>query len=146
MSEIRRCRYYLHRRIKKFKEEKGNDRDKRKKFQLENIGSFGYKYYLILVVCVSVSELPVSVESVRENGYPINDDGKSYGPDVKESNIQPDLILVCNEDGKEGYIKKEDLNRGAVSLEQAQNGGFHNYQIPMYLSDGKSIVGYFRIK
>ena len=43
-------------------------------------------------------------------------------------------------------IKKEDLNRGAVSLEQAQNGGFHNYQIPMYLSDGKSIVGYFRIK
>lgn len=119
---------------------------KEKKFNWKMLGALTISIYLILVVCVSASELPVSVESVRENGYPINDDGKSYGPDVKESNIQPDLILVCNEDGKEGYIKKEDLNRGAVSLEQAQNGGFHNYQIPMYLSDGKSIVGYFRIK
>lgn len=119
---------------------------KEKKFNWKMLGVLAISIYLILVVCVSASELPVSVESVRENGYPINDDGKSYGPDVKESNIQPDLILVCNEDGKEGYIKKEDLNRGAVSLEQAQNGGFHNYQIPMYLSDGKSIVGYFRIK
>lgn len=119
---------------------------KEKKFNWKMLGALAISIYLILVVCVSASELPVSVESVRENGYPINDDGKSYGPDVKESNIQPDLILVCNEDGKEGYIKKGDLNRGAVSLEQTQNGGFHNYQIPMYLSDGKSIVGYFRIK
>lgn len=119
---------------------------KEKKIGWKILGTLVISIYLILVVCVSVSELPVSVESVRENGYPINDDGKSYGPDVKESNIQPDLILVCNEDGKEGYIKKEDLNRGAVSLEQAQNGGFNNYQIPMYLSDGKSVVGYFRIK
>ena len=106
---------------------------KEKNFNWKILGALAISIYLILVVCVSVSELPVSVESVRENGYPINDDGKSYGPDVKESNIQPDLILVCNEDGKEGYIKKEDLNRGAVSLEQAQNGG---------LSDTNVFVGW----
>lgn len=132
--------------LKNLKKRKEMIEIKEKNFNWKILGTLAISIYLILVVCVSVSELPVSVESVRENGYPINDDGKSYGPDVKESNIQPDLILVCNEDGKEGYIKKEDLNRGAVSLEQAQNGGFHNYQIPMYLSDGKSIVGYFRIK
>lgn len=132
--------------LKNLKKRKEMIEIKEKKFNWKMLGALAISIYLILVVCVSASELPVSVESVRENGYPINDDGKSYGPDVKESNIQPDLILVCNEDGKEGYIKKEDLNRGAVSLEQAQNGGFHNYQIPMYLSDGKSIVGYFRIK
>lgn len=132
--------------LKNLKKRKEMIEIKEKNFNWKILGVLAISIYLILVVCVSVSELPVSVESVRENGYPINDDGKSYGPDVKESNIQPDLILVCNEDGKEGYIKKEDLNRGAVSLEQAQNGGFHNYQIPMYLSDGKSIVGYFRIK
>ena len=69
-------------------------------------------------------ELPVAdqivftptVEEIKEDGYPVNDAGETYGPDVKDSEEEPDLILVDAGDGVVGYIKKADINNGASSL------------------------------
>ena len=65
-----------------------------------------------------------SVEEVRANGYPVNEQGQTYGPDIRENtNIEeaPDLILVCNEFGEEGYIRSTDCDAGASTLEEAAN-------------------------
>ena len=90
-----------------------------------------------------------SVDEVRENGYPTNDAGLTYGPDIKEntdSEIEPDLILVCNEDGLNGYVRANDIKEGAASLDEARHWKKRSYTIPMYLEDGETVIGEFRIE
>lgn len=89
-----------------------------------------------------------SVEEVRANGYPVNEQGQTYGPDIRENtNIEeaPDLILVCNEFGEEGYIRSTDCDAGASTLEEAANWEPREYSVNMYLQDGLTIIGQFKI-
>lgn len=89
-----------------------------------------------------------SVEEVRTNGYPVNEQGQTYGPDIRENtNIEevPDLILVCNEFGEEGYIRKTDCAAGASTLEEAANWEPREYSVNMYLQDGLTVIGQFKI-
>lgn len=90
-----------------------------------------------------------SVDEVRENGYPTNDAGMTYGPDIKENTdpeSEPDLILVCNEDGLQGYIRATDIKEGAQSLEEAMHWKKRSYVIPMYLHNGETVIGEYRIE
>ena len=84
----------------------------------------------------------------EDNIYPTNDVGLSYGPDIKENvdpNIEPELIMVCNEDGISGYIYATDIKEGATSLEEAIHWEPRSYTIPMYLKDGETVIGEFKI-
>lgn len=98
-------------------------------------------------------ELPVAdqivftptVEEIKEDGYPVNDAGETYGPDVKDSEEEPDLILVDAGDGVVGYIKKADINNGASSLEEAREWEPSSYVVPIYLEDGCTQIGEFEI-
>lgn len=98
-------------------------------------------------------ELPVvdqivftpTVEEIKENGYPVNDAGETYGPDVKDREEEPDLILVDTGDGVVGYIKKADINNGASSLEEAREWEPNSYVVPIYLEDGCTQIGEFEI-
>lgn len=112
----------------------------------------------IILACASVSLATtkenleqslsvVSVEDVITKGYPINDSGETYGPDVKENVYgEPDLVFVCNEFGQEGYVKESDLNsRGAKSLDEAVNWSPQAYEVPIYLQDGKTVIGWFSV-
>lgn len=84
----------------------------------------------------------------REIVYPTNDAGLTYGPDVKENvapECEPDLILVCNNDGTLGYIRAADIKEGARSIEEAINWKPRSYTIPMYLEDGETVIGEFQI-
>ena len=40
-----------------------------------------------------------SHSEVMENGYPINQNGETYGPSIKGVDVIPDLMLAQNEDG-----------------------------------------------
>lgn len=83
---------------------------------------------------------------VSQDGYLVNDMGQSYGPDVKESSKEPDLILVESDDGTLGYVKREDLSGPNYKTpEEALLHQTHGRYIVVYLSDGKTKVGKFYI-
>ncbi|MFJ7185065.1 metal ABC transporter substrate-binding protein [Lysinibacillus xylanilyticus] len=85
-------------------------------------------------------------ESVSKDGYPTNENGQTYGPDMGELMLdEPDLISAIGIDGTVGYVKKEDLNgpqpktpEEAVKLNEAKPR-----EIPMYDVDGENIIGKF---
>lgn len=62
-----------------------------------------------------------AVDDIRANGYPKNEKGETYGPDVWESMEEPDLLLTCNEIGEKGYIRQADFDDGVTTLEAAIN-------------------------
>ena len=86
-----------------------------------------------------------SAETVEQDGYPVNQNGETYGPDVRDSiGKSPDLILVCNDNGEYGYIKNKDII-SADTLEDAGNFEHRTYCVDMYLQDGETVVGEFKI-
>ncbi|MCG3089308.1 metal ABC transporter substrate-binding protein [Sporosarcina cyprini] len=89
-------------------------------------------------------------ESILENGrYPINDNGKTYGPNMGNATItlgEPDLMLAEGENGTIGYVKRVDLEgqqpktpAGAVRLTK----GAKPREIPLYDVDGETVIGKF---
>lgn len=89
-----------------------------------------------------------SVDDIRMSGYPVNEIGWTYGPDIKDNTdteSEPDLILVCNEFGVLGYIRKVDVDAGARTLEEAKERKGDGYSVNMYLEDGCTVVGTFKI-
>ena len=100
--------------------------------------------------------------------FPVNDAGQTYGsglhPDF-ELIVKPDLILAIGVDGTEGYVLRTDLE-GTGPLQRPQNaeealvyneqlmelareaqarGDKYVYYIPLYASDGCTIIGEFGI-
>lgn len=74
-----------------------------------------------------------SKESIKNNDYPINEDGQSYGPDMRNIiSDSPDLILAEGKNGVIGYksynskiTSPDDLKRDALAKEDES--------IPLYL-------------
>ena len=86
------------------------------------------------------------VEDVRRDGYSVNESGMTYGPVPGESNDFPDLILVKNEEGVVGYVRKSDLlGEPPSSPEEAleRSGSQEREKIPMYFQDGTTFIAYF---
>lgn len=83
-------------------------------------------------------------ESIMRDGYPVNENGETYGAMKKESLIEPDLQLTYTGD----YIKKSDMDDNVQTLEEAIAQNERNKggrKIPLYKNDGKTIVGEFYI-
>jgi len=85
------------------------------------------------------------------NGIEIqrNENGEIYGSELflSEVGIQPDLILAEGNGGQVGYIRAIDLDAKDVTtpeqaIEYEKNG---LYSIPLYESDGKTIIGTFYV-
>ena len=82
-------------------------------------------------------------------GYPINEFGETYGPNIPENaeaTDEPDLILVENSNGEYGYIKASDLNQEPHTIKEAL--AYSNVDVRvlnMYSQDGKTIIGRFEI-
>lgn len=101
--------------------------------------------------------------SVNANGlanmpseYHVNQNGQTYGIEY-DSGESPDLIAAVGENGIEGYIKSEDLldegdfvqtpekaieySKKVATLKE--EGAYR--KIPLYKSDGETIIGKFRV-
>ena len=104
---------------------------------------------IISVTCRVFTENELTNSEVYpDTVYPVNEFGQTYGPDIKENTDpekEPDLIQVCNEDGQVGYIYASDIKGGAQSLEEAISWEPRTYKVPMYLEDGKTVIGEFTI-
>lgn len=89
-----------------------------------------------------------SADEIRENGYPVNENGERYGYDVLDNTeTSPELILAQNEDGLLGYIRASDMDRLSPSTpEEAAGYEPEGYYINMYLQDGKTQIGKFYIE
>lgn len=90
-----------------------------------------------------------SRESILKDGYPINDNGQTYGPNMGNATIilgEPDLQLAIGENGTIGYAKKVDLE-GPLPKTPAEAARLSTEvkprEIPLYDVDGETIIGKF---
>ena len=90
-----------------------------------------------------------SKESILKEGYPTNENGQTYGPNMGDLILselgESDLILAEGENGTIGYVKQEDLHgpqpktpEEAVKLNEAKPR-----EIPLYDVDGETVIGKF---
>ena len=88
-------------------------------------------------------------EYILENGYPVNDKGETYGPNMGNMMIidEPDLILAQGENGKIGYAKKLDLEgpKPKTPEEAVKLNNRPPRELPLYDVDGETIIGKFWI-
>ena len=90
-----------------------------------------------------------SADEIMENGYPVNQNGETYGPDIKDwTGPGPDLMLAENGEGVVGYIRQSEVPGAQVStLEEAVE--YMKNRVPgpvpvnMYLEDGTTVIGEF---
>jgi hypothetical protein len=113
-------------------------------------GYVGYDTYQSPSQNNSLSSITALIERLPD--YQINDNGQTYGSAMLESTkgYEPDLISAIGIDESEGYVYATDLN-GTVpnTPEEAIELMAHrsdSREIPLYKSDGKTIIGIFRIE
>lgn len=93
-------------------------------------------------------DLPTQ-EYVREHGYPVNESGETYGPNV-DGFEEPDLILARTRDGLRGYLKRTEdpgdwvhnPDEAMRYVEETRTICRNHYRV-MYLEDGKTPIGLF---
>lgn len=83
-----------------------------------------------------------TIEEIIANGYPINERGETYGPDVNGMD-RPDLILAENKDGVLGYIREADEPQPQSIEDALAMNGQERFQFNLYLQDGETIIGVF---
>lgn len=111
-----------------------------------------------ILICTSIVALanvpsngeitPTSQKNIGGHMYPINQNGQSYGKYIcstKEvSNEQPDLIAATGVGGKDGYVKKTDLQPD-ISIDESAKRNEKAYKIPVYNKDGTTVIDFFEI-
>lgn len=106
-------------------------------------------------VAISATNEDLLTTEAKETGtdYPVNEQGQTYGhgPYLSGTVQEPDLILAEGENGVVGYVKAADMAPTFFSPEEAMAyqesvkaaGGYT--LIPLYKSDGKTVIGKFRL-
>ncbi|NYB73533.1 peptidase M56 BlaR1 [Sedimentibacter hydroxybenzoicus DSM 7310] len=82
--------------------------------------------------------------------YPKNEYGETYGSALKATSPanEPDLIKAIGEDGTIGYVRNSDLvGKQPKTPEEAikMNTEACEKEINLYASDGKTVIGKFKI-
>lgn len=112
-----------------------------------SIGTISTRAYRLISYNGDTEALDIpSKESIYENGYPINERGETYGPDLSEWTDSPDLILVQNRDGIVGYIRKSDLN--GPYFDDPTEAAFYQQKlqcIDIFMQDGVTKIGEFSL-
>lgn len=86
---------------------------------------------------------PIQTAEILEADVNVN--GQTYGSEyfLNMQGIEPDLIFAEGVNGKEGYIKKDDINREARTLDEAVVYDSSEYQVPVYDVDGTTVIDTF---
>ena len=112
-------------------------------------GSFSYE-----AIPATASGTPdQSIQNLKA-AHGVNQNGETYGSGADNTfgNKGPDLILAEGVDGTVGYIKLKDLNKdqpnnpqeAVIYMEKMKNGPTYS-DIPLYATDGETVVGKFQI-
>jgi len=98
-------------------------------------------------------------EPKPEPTYALNEQGLTVGTvaDAVSPDTEPDLILAVATNGREGYVYKRDLDAadGTTAMKEfktpedalawQRERGTKTIVIPVYLEDGKTVVGEFEV-
>ncbi|KMY50216.1 hypothetical protein AC625_12495 [Peribacillus loiseleuriae] len=100
----------------------------------------------MLFACQSIkdtSDLVIPTkDSIISDGYPTNENGQTYGPNMENLMlVEPDLMLAEGVNGVLGYIYQPEGISSPSELD-AYNKSFKE-STPLYLQDGKTIIGTF---
>ena len=121
---------------------------------------FGLSFIVVFIAGIfTFDDIPAIANILHptvEPIFPVNQNGETYGPlgDINTPGKEPDLVLAKGEDGTEGYLKLKDMwgeqpnnPEEAVAymkrLEEEKARG-HKF-IPLYASDGKTVIGKFKV-
>jgi hypothetical protein len=89
--------------------------------------------------------LTVTYSTVRTTAWGVNKAGQTFG--VANANGTPTLVAVDATNGKTGYAYARDLDQPqAANPSEAlawQNGPQKEIDVPVYTSDGKTVIGTF---
>ena len=85
------------------------------------------------------------IEYVIDNGYPKNERGETYGPNI-EGKADQDLLLAEGQDGTVGYIRQKEMLDVADSVQEALMSKPQNKEINLYLQDGSTVIGTFIVE
>jgi len=108
---------------------------------------------VVIVMCVFlISAISITVLASSNRDVLINEDGQAYGEIyLDDFDNMPDLIQAAAEDGTEGYVygtelfgKRPETPEEAVRLQEEKEAR-GPYTIPLYESDGKTIIGEYWI-
>ena len=134
---------------------------KRKLLSLSVAGVLAVGFASGAVIAASISSASASDPSDADKAYfPVNEQGETYGSAIDQApdGIEPDLIAAINQDGREGYIKKTDLEEAHPAAQGADDPRFTTKdirgvevavietgidEIPFYAEDGRTIIGTF---
>ena len=104
------------------------------------------------VICADSDEIITEENFDPYKAYKVNKNGQTYGSASFAVSVEtePDLILALGVDGTLGYVYAKDLQgempknpEEAIAMQKANAG--KERVIPLYASDGKTIVGKFII-
>ena len=115
---------------------------------------------VVMVLCLTmafgasgISDVPAdkvyipTQEEVLKNGYPVNENGETFGPYVNDILDSPDLVLAVNDEGVVGYVRPDEADGAKVSSpEEAaayMASGPHDQLVNMYTEDGQTVIGKF---
>ena len=113
-------------------------------------------YFMIVYITDTPLSAKISERSSEANveapQYSVNENGQTYGegPFPAGKDQEPDLIKAIGENGVVGYIKNSDVTASVSSPEEAiahqkeiEEIGYQS--IPLYESDGTTVIGEYRL-
>ncbi|MCX8131624.1 MAG: peptidase M56 BlaR1 [Clostridia bacterium] len=107
---------------------------------------------ILLVGILAGSAVYASINMIKQKDYPKNESGETYGSALYAENQEdePDLIKAIGVDGTVGYVKSSDLTgdkpKSPKEALEKQNKMPSKKEINLYESDGRTIIGKFKIE
>lgn len=112
------------------------------------IGSISYATVIASTGSLRYGSLEnIAMQELSE--YPVNENGQTYGSSGKVA--EPDLVQAIGKSGKIGYVLFSELigklpnspGEALVLQEKRSAEKYKKREIPVYESDGKTIIDYF---
>jgi hypothetical protein len=119
---------------------------------------FGFIFVFIAGI-FTFDDIPVIANILHpsvEPEFQVNQNGEAYGSlaNVNTPGKEPDLVLAKGEDGTEGYLRLKDMwgeqpNNPEEAIaymkkQEEEKASGHKY-IPLYASDGETVIGKFKV-
>ena len=84
------------------------------------------------------------IDKLEIFAYKVNENGETYGSELyaEACGELPDLIAATGTDGTMGYVRNSDLNPEPKTIEEAIELNKIT-EIPLYSSDGETVIGVF---
>ena len=103
---------------------------------------------LVILALLSVTFTPALASDAHQSQtYAVNANGETYGNNLQAIALgyEADLIAAVGQFGIEGYVRKSELYDDGVTCPDDAKNAPSVYYIPLYKSDGTTVIGRFKV-